>query len=60
MKPTLKPPGAKHLKLTCVEVLSSIAFNFNLRHYNLAEYEHSPLRRGETESQENDLDYETD
>ena len=26
----------------------------------LAEYEHSPRRRGETESQENDFDYETD
>ena len=29
IKPTLKAPGAQRLTLTCVEVLSSIAFKIN-------------------------------
>jgi len=35
MKPVLKAPGAKRLKLRVEsdKLLSSIAFNFNLRHY---------------------------
>ena len=33
MKPMLKPPGTKHLKLKCDILLSSLAFNFNLRRY---------------------------
>ena len=33
IKPTLKAPGAKCLKLTCDEPLSNFAFNFNLRRY---------------------------
>ena len=33
IKPTLKAPGAKRLKLKCDELLSSFAFNFNLRRY---------------------------
>jgi len=34
MKPTLKPPGTKHLKLKCDILLSTSAFKFNLRRYN--------------------------
>ena len=33
VKPTLKPPGTKRLKLKCDEPLSNFAFNFNLRRY---------------------------
>ena len=33
MKPMLKPPGTKHLKLKCDILLSTFAFKFNLRHY---------------------------
>jgi len=33
MKPMLKPPGTKHLKLNCDTLLSNSAFNFNLRRY---------------------------
>ena len=33
IKPTLQAPGAKHLKLTYDKMLSSFAFNFNLRRY---------------------------
>ena len=36
MKPVLKVPGAKRLKLECYRVLSSFAFNYNLRCYTLA------------------------
>jgi hypothetical protein len=35
MKPMLKPPGTKHLKLNCYITLSSFAFKFNLRRYSL-------------------------
>ena len=31
MKPMLKPPGIKHLKLNCDILLSTFAFKFNLR-----------------------------
>ena len=34
MKPTLKLPGAKRLKLTCDILLSTSAFKFRLRRYN--------------------------
>ena len=34
IKPTLTAPGIKRLKLKYDEVLSSFAFNFNLRRYN--------------------------
>jgi hypothetical protein len=34
IKPTLKAPGAKRLKLNCDEPLSNFAFNFNLRRYS--------------------------
>jgi len=33
VKPMLKPPGTKHWKLKCDELLSSFAFKFNLRRY---------------------------
>jgi hypothetical protein len=35
MKPTLKPPGTKRLKLIHDEPLSKFAFKFNLRRYIL-------------------------
>jgi len=34
MKPKLKPPGTKRLKLKHERLLSNIAFNLNLRRYN--------------------------
>ena len=34
MKPTLKAPGPKHLKLNCDILLSSFAFKFYLRRYS--------------------------
>ena len=34
IKPTLRAPGAKRLKLKYDETLSNFAFNFNLRRYN--------------------------
>jgi len=34
MKPVLKAPGPKHLKLKSDEVLSSFAFNFIVCRYN--------------------------
>jgi len=34
IKPAWKAPGSKRLKLNHDEVLSSSAFNFNLRRYN--------------------------
>ena len=37
MKPMLKPPGTKHLKLKCDILLSTSAFKFNLRGYNPAD-----------------------
>jgi hypothetical protein len=36
IKPKLKAPGTKHLKLQCDEELSSSAFNVNLHRYNKA------------------------
>jgi hypothetical protein len=36
MKPKLKPPGTKRLKLHCDILLSTYAVMFNLRHYNQA------------------------
>jgi len=34
IKPILKPPGTKHLKLKCEIMFSTFAFKFNLRRYN--------------------------
>ena len=42
MKPALKPPGTKRLKLTYDKLLSNVAFKINLRRYSLAG---SPLTR---------------
>jgi len=39
MKPKLKPPGAKRLKLKFVILLSTSAFKFNLRRYHEDEAE---------------------
>ena len=36
IKPTLKPPGTKHLELKCDILLSSFAFKFHLRRYTWA------------------------
>ena len=36
IKPTLKAPGAEHLKLKCDILLSNFAFKFNLRRYTKA------------------------
>ena len=33
IKPTLKAPGTKRLKLKCDVLLSNVAFKFNLRRY---------------------------
>jgi hypothetical protein len=33
MQPMLKPPGTKHLKLNCDDLLSNFAFKINLRRY---------------------------
>ena len=37
IKPKLKPPRTKRLKLNCDVLLSTPAFKFNLRHYNLGQ-----------------------
>ena len=34
IKPVLKAPGTKRLKLKCGQLLSNFAFNFNLHRYN--------------------------
>jgi len=36
IKPKLKPPGTKRLKLHCDALLSTSAFKFNMRHYTPA------------------------
>jgi hypothetical protein len=36
IKPTLKAPGTKRLKLELEKPISKFAFKFNLRHYNWA------------------------
>jgi hypothetical protein len=35
IEPTLKPPGTKHLKLKCDILLSTFAFKFNVRRYDM-------------------------
>jgi len=37
IKPKLKAPGTKRLKLKCYELLSSFAFTFNLRRYTMGD-----------------------
>jgi len=36
IKPKVKPPGTKRLKLKCDVLLSTSAFKFNLRRYSVA------------------------
>jgi hypothetical protein len=36
IKPTLKPPGTKRLKLITEKLLSNFGFEFNLRRYSWA------------------------
>ena len=38
MKPKLKPPGTKRLKLKCDILLSTFAFNFDLRRYMMGQF----------------------
>ena len=45
IKPMLKPPGTKHLKLNRSILLSTFAFNSNLRRYNM-EGNTAPVGRG--------------
>jgi hypothetical protein len=40
VKPTLKPPGTKRLKLNCDESMSNFACNFNLRRYSKVSMRH--------------------
>jgi len=40
IKPTVKAPGSKRLKLKCDEPLSNFAFKFNMRPYNLESAAH--------------------
>ena len=45
MKPTLKVSGTKRLKLKYEKLLSSVAYNFNLRRYIMAmARDEEPLR----------------
>jgi len=44
MKPKLKAPGTKRLKLDYDAPLSSFAFNFNLRRYTMKRGAHAPAR----------------
>jgi hypothetical protein len=46
MKPLLKAPGTKRLKLKSDEPVSSSGFNFNLRHYTLGREGPDPGREG--------------
>jgi hypothetical protein len=43
IKPTLKAPGTKRLKLDYDEPLSEFAFKFNLRRYNTVVHVHPSL-----------------
>ena len=44
IKPTLKPPGTKRLKLEYDGLLSNFGFKINLRRYNLDESEHGQMQ----------------
>jgi len=48
MKPKLTPPGIKRLKLMCNILLSTSAFKFDLRRYNVdgREFQHRQHRAG--------------
>ena len=45
MKPTLKAPGSKRLKLESEIVLSNFTFNISLRRYNEGLLDISSIRR---------------
>jgi len=46
MKPMLKPPGSKRLNLKCDTLLSTSAFNLNLRRYiERTQYSHYKVER---------------
>ena len=47
IKPILKPPGTKRLKLKCYEPLSNFAFNFNLRRYSQVDKRQTAYRKRE-------------
>ena len=49
INPTLKPPGTKRLKLKWDTLLSSFAFKFNMRRYNVASRGGAPLQGGQGE-----------
>jgi hypothetical protein len=51
MKPKLKPPGNKRLKLKRDVLFSKFAFKFNLRHYNVV-----PLLRRNSQQQQCNAD----
>jgi len=52
VKPMLKPPGAKHFKLKCDILLSTVAFDSNLRRYMTAVQEFRLHEPGKTEREE--------
>jgi len=45
MRPMLKPPRTKHLKLKCDMLLSTFAFTFNLRRYTWVAWTAGAWRR---------------
>jgi len=47
MTSKLKPPETKRLKLNCDVLLSTSAFKFNLRRYNLATHRRHAKQMGE-------------
>jgi hypothetical protein len=49
VKPKLKPPGPKRLKLKCDVLLSNFAFKFNLRRYDVV-----PRNRGRNQGEAQD------
>jgi hypothetical protein len=46
IKPKLKPPGTKRLKLKSDEPVSSFGFKFNLRRYIMGSIKDDRYRRG--------------
>ena len=44
IKPTLKAPGPKGLKLNCEVLLSTSAYKFNLRRYTVGDLPEDPGR----------------
>jgi len=48
VKPKLKPPGRERLKLKCDVLLSTFAFKFNLRRYDMGAFFNNTLRENLT------------